>query len=327
MILDHLIAMTIAFCLDLAVGDPPNWPHPVRWMGSLIAFFEKRLNHGALRRISGICMLVLVLLVVGFVTGLLVFAGYRVNPAAGILLESILICATISQTSLKKAALEVYDPLKTGDLAEARTKLSFIVGRDTDSLDEGEIARGAIETVAENTSDGITAPLFWAFIGGAPLAMLYRAVNTCDSMVGYKNERYQEFGWAAAKLDDFVNWIPSRLTGMLMLLGNRSANIQKKHAWILLFRDAKKHPSPNSGWGEAAVAAILGIQLGGINYYNGILSNRAKMGDAIYPIKGEHIRNAISIMGKTVRFFLLLLWIGGMSLEVAFAWIKSAISL
>lgn len=327
MILDHLIAMTIAFCLDLAVGDPPNWPHPVRWMGSLIAFFEKRLNHGALRRISGICMLVLVLLVVGFVTGLLVFAGYRVNPAAGILLESILICATISQTSLKKAALEVYDPLKTGDLAEARTKLSFIVGRDTDSLDEGEIARGAIETVAENTSDGITAPLFWAFIGGAPLAMLYRAVNTCDSMVGYKNERYREFGWAAAKLDDLVNWIPSRLTGMLMLLGNRSANIQKKHAWILLFRDAKKHPSPNSGWGEAAVAAILGIQLGGINYYNGILSNRAKMGDAIYPIKGEHIRNAISIMGKTVRFFLLLLWIGGMSLEVAFAWIKSAISL
>lgn len=327
MILDHLIAMTIAFCLDLAVGDPPNWPHPVRWMGSLIAFFEKRLNHGALRRISGICMLVLVLFVVGFVTGLLVFAGYRVNPAAGILLESILICATISQTSLKKAALEVYDPLKTGDLAEARTKLSFIVGRDTDSLDEGEIARGAIETVAENTSDGITAPLFWAFIGGAPLAMLYRAVNTCDSMVGYKNERYREFGWAAAKLDDLVNWIPSRLTGMLMLLGNRSANIQKKHAWILLFRDAKKHPSPNSGWGEAAVAAILGIQLGGINYYNGILSNRAKMGDAIYPIKGEHIKNTISIMGKTVRFFLLLLWIGGMSLEVAFAWIKSAISL
>lgn len=327
MILDHLIAMTIAFCLDLAVGDPPNWPHPVRWMGSLIAFFEKRLNHGALRRISGIYMLVLVLFVVGFVTGLLVFVGYRVNPAAGILLESILICATISQTSLKKAALEVYDPLKTGDLAEARTKLSIIVGRDTDSLDEGEVARGAIETVAENTSDGITAPLFWAFIGGAPLAMLYRAVNTCDSMVGYKNERYQEFGWAAAKLDDFVNWIPSRLTGMLMLLGNRSASIQKKHAWILLFRDAKKHPSPNSGWGEAAVAAILGIQLGGINYYNGILSNRAKMGDAIYPIKGEHIKNAISIMGKTVRFFLLLLWIGGMSLEVAFAWIKSAISL
>ena len=149
------------------------------------------------------------------------------------------------------------------------------------SLDEGEISRGAIETVAENTSDGVTAPLFWALLGGAPLAMVYRATNTCDSMVGYKNERYKEFGWASAKWDDVMNWIPSRLTGMIMLLGNRPEKISYRKAWTILFRDAKKHPSPNSGWGEAAVASILGIQLGGINYYKGIISNRAKMGDPL----------------------------------------------
>lgn len=327
MILNHLIAITIAFCLDLLVGDPPNWPHPVRWIGSLIAFLEKRLNRGLLRKISGTLMLLLVLCIVGLLTGLLVFAGYKIHTAAGILLEGILICATISPTSLKKAALEVFHPLKEGNLAEARTQLSYIVGRDTDFLDEGEIARGAIETVAENTSDGVTAPLFWALIGGAPLAMMYRAINTCDSMVGYRNDRYREFGWASAKLDDIVNWIPSRLTGILMLLGNKGRKIQKQHAWTILFRDAKRHPSPNSGWGEAAVAAILGIQLGGINYYNGVISNRAKMGDAIYPIEAEHINNAISIMRKTVCLFVFCLWIGGMSLEMAFTWIKSAISL
>jgi adenosylcobinamide-phosphate synthase len=324
MIVHHLIAITIAYFIDKLVGDPPHWPHPVRWIGWLISFFEKRLNHGKSKRLKGVAMLLFVLLIVCLFVFLLVEISYHIHPIAGIIVESIFIAATISQKSLKEASLDVYGPLEKGDLAVARIKLSYIVGRDTETLNEGEIARGAIETVAENTSDGVTAPLFWALIGGAPLAMVYRATNTCDSMVGYVNDRYKDFGWASAKWDDVMNWIPSRITGILMLIGTKPIKMEYRRAWVILFRDAKKHPSPNSGWGEAAVAAILGIQLGGINYYKGVLSNRAKMGDPLDPIQAGHILLANRILDKTVFLFLLLLWIGGMVLEMAFTWIKSA---
>jgi adenosylcobinamide-phosphate synthase len=291
----------------------------------MISFLEKRLNNGKSKRIKGAVMLLLVLMVSFTFVVIIVFVGYKFHPLIGIAVESIIIATTIAQKSLKDASLEVYRPLVKGDLDEARMKLSYIVGRDTESLNEGEIARGTIETVAENTSDGVTAPLFWALLGGAPLAMVYRATNTCDSMVGHLNDRYREFGWASAKWDDVMNWIPSRLTGIIMLLGKRPEYISYQHAWMILFRDAKKHPSPNSGWGEAAVAAILGIQLGGINYYKGMVSNRAKMGEPLHPIQAEHILKANSILGKTVFLFLLLLWIGGMMIEMAFTWIESSV--
>jgi adenosylcobinamide-phosphate synthase len=325
MIIYHLVAITIAYLIDMFIGDPPNWPHPVRWIGKMITFFEKRLNKGDSKQLKGVGMLLFVLLSVYIIALVLVETGYGIHPIVGVLVESIIISTTIAQKSLKGAALEVYRPLSKGGLSEARTKLSYIVGRDTESLDEGEIARGTIETVAENTSDGVTAPIFWALLGGAPLAMVYRAANTCDSMVGHMNNRYIEFGWASAKWDDVMNWLPSRLTGMLMLLGQRPDSITYKKAWTILFRDAKKHPSPNSGWGEAAVAAILGIQLGGINYYQGIVSNRAKMGDPIQPIQADHIIQANHILSKTVLLFLLLLWIGGILLDLAVAWIESTI--
>ena len=325
MIIYHLIAITIAYLIDMFIGDPPNWPHPVRWIGKMITFFEKRLNKGKSKQLKGVGMLLFVLLSVYIIALVLVETGYGIHPIVGVLVESIIISTTIAQKSLKGAALEVYRPLSKGGLSEARTKLSYIVGRDTESLDEGEIARGTIETVAENTSDGVTAPMFWALLGGAPLAMVYRAANTCDSMVGHMNNRYIEFGWASAKWDDVMNWLPSRLTGMIMLLGQRPDSITYKKAWTILFRDAKKHPSPNSGWGEAAVAAILGIQLGGINYYQGIVSNRAKMGDPIQPIQADHIIQANHILSKTVLLFLLLLWIGGILLDLAVAWIESTI--
>ncbi len=272
-------------------------------------------------------MLLLVLLACFSIVWILVLIGYKISPVVGVLLESIIITSTIAQKSLKEASIDVYQPLKKGELDEARKKLSYIVGRDTEALDEGEISRAAIETVAENTSDGVTAPLFWAFVGGAPLAMVYRATNTCDSMVGYINNRYKQFGWASAKWDDVMNWIPSRLTGMIMLLGKRPEKTNYRKAWTILYRDAKKHPSPNSGWGEAAVAAILGIQLGGINYYKGIVSNRAKMGDPLQPINKEHILKSNSILSRTAFLFLLFLWIGGTVFDLAFTWFQSAISL
>lgn len=323
----HLLSITLAYFWDLMIGDPPNWPHPVKWMGAMISFFEKRLNQGEKKRLKGFMMLAAILLTTFSVVSLVVFIAYKIHPVVGILVESFIISAAIAQKSLKQAALEVYQPLKKGDIKAARTHLSYIVGRDTDTLAEGEIARGAIETVAENTSDGVTAPLFWALIGGAPLALVYRATNTCDSMVGYLNDRYKEFGWASAKWDDVMNWIPSRITGVLMLLGNTPKKMSYPKAWSCFFRDARKHPSPNSGWGEAAVAVIIGIQLGGINYYKGLISNRAKMGEAIQPIKAEHIRNANTILSRTVFLFLLFLWAGGMIINVAIAWFQSSISL
>lgn len=320
MIIHHLIALTLAVLIDLIIGDPPNWPHPVRWMGSLIAKLEKSWNKGHAKKRSGIYMLITVLLVVGSISYLIVYISYSLHLVVGIIVEALLISTAIAQRSLKEAALTVYTPLEKRDVKAAREKLSYIVGRDTDQLDEPEIVRATVETVAENTSDGITAPLFWALIGGAPLALLYRAINTCDSMVGYRNEKYQDFGWASARLDDVVNWLPSRMTSICMLAGIRPEYNSSREAWKIVLRDAKKHPSPNSGWGEAAVASILGIQLGGINYYKGVVSNRATMGDPITMMEKAHILKTNQIVSRTIPIFILLLWLGGVCIEMADSW-------
>ncbi|MCQ6276938.1 cobalamin biosynthesis protein [Bacillus sp. V3B] len=320
MIIEHLLAITIAFVLDRIVGDPPSWPHPVKWIGALIYRLDKRYNKGPNRKWKGLMMLFIVLLVV-FVPALFISTvAYQIHPLVGIIVESILISTTMAQKSLKEAALEVYHPLQRNDFDEARVKLSYIVGRDTEKLDESEIVRGTVETVAENTSDGVTAPMFWAWVGGAPFALLYRAINTCDSMVGYKNDKYLDFGWASARMDDVVNWIPSRLTGFIMLLANRPKKTETRTAWRILYRDAKKHPSPNSGWCEAAAAALLGVQLGGINTYKGIVSNRALMGDPLDPLERNDIVKMNTILLQTTFFFLLILWLGGVFVDMAITW-------
>ncbi|WP_203363908.1 adenosylcobinamide-phosphate synthase CbiB [Bacillus sp. REN10] len=321
----HLLAMTLALIIDRLIGDPPQWPHPVRWIGSLIAFLEKRLNKGIQRRQKGVWMLLAVLLVTGGLSLLLISLSYVIHPIVGVLIEAIIISTTIACRSLKEAGASVYEPLQAGDLQEARVKLSYIVGRDTDNLDEADITRGAIETVAENTSDGVTAPLFWAFLLGGMGAMMYRAVNTCDSMVGYQNERYGEFGWASAKFDDIVNWFPARLTGWLMVWSYPESDYSKKQVWSIVRRDAKKHPSPNSGWCEAAVAAQLGIELGGMNTYKGQVSHRAKMGEPLHEKKAAHILLANKIMQRSSLLFLLTLWIGGLLYELARTWGESGL--
>jgi adenosylcobinamide-phosphate synthase len=222
---------------------------------------------------------------------------------------------------LREAAIKVYVPLSKGDLVEARKQLSWIVGRDTEGLAEPEVVRGTVETVAENTVDGITAPLFWAVIGGAPLALAYRAVNTLDSMVGYKNEKYLQFGWASARLDDVCNWVPAKVTSLCIWLSSVVINLftvasRNQGATRMLsgsaiqitLRDAPKHPSPNSGWSEAMVAGLLGIQLGGMNYYQGILSERARMGEPLRELHRGDIYQAITLMhGGWVIFLLLLI--------------------
>ncbi|WP_079508836.1 adenosylcobinamide-phosphate synthase CbiB [Mesobacillus jeotgali] len=325
MILNHLIAVTLAVVLDWFVGDPPDWPHPVKWMGTLIYKLDRTMNRGNGRKAKGTAMVAVVLLIIGSAAILVTSFFYYLHPAVGILMEAVLISTAIAQKSLKEAGLSVYHPLVDQDMEEARHKLSWIVGRDTDQLEEPEIVRATVETVAENTSDGITAPLFWAVIGGAPLALVYRAINTCDSMVGYKNEKYFDFGWASAKLDDLANWVPSRITSLCMVMMNRPLYNTRIAAWKVVRRDAKKHPSPNSGWGEAAVAAILGVQLGGINYYKGVISERATMGEALVTLEKNHILAANKIVTATVPLFLTVLWLGGILFEMAISWCQSTL--
>ncbi|WP_152656891.1 adenosylcobinamide-phosphate synthase CbiB [Oceanobacillus sp. CFH 90083] len=321
MIIYHLISITLAVILDRMIGDPPQWPHPVRWMGNFIAMLNQRLNHGKHRKQRGGLLLLLVVITVLSISLLISWGAYQLHAAAGIIVEACLIVTTIAQKDLGAAALRVYEPLTAGDIKCARYQVSMIVGRDTDELDEKEVTRAAVETVAESIGDGITSPLFWAFIGGAPLAILYRAVNTCDSMIGHKNERYRDFGRAAAKLDDMLNWIPSRITSFLMMLTNRTPHLKRKAAFYRWLTDAKKHPSPNSGYFEAAIALFLSVQLGGVNYYGGIKSERAHMGINMRELEKKDILHAIKIMERTVTAFVMMLWIGGGIVAAAGTWL------
>lgn len=202
--------------------------------------------------------------------------------------------------------MEVYRHLKQQDWPAARTSLGMIVGRDTAHLDEPEVVRGTVETVAENIVDAIVSPLFYALIGGAPLAMAYRAVNTLDSMVGYKNDKYLHLGWASARLDDVVNWIPARLTAILLIVGAWVMKLDAKGAARMVTRDARLHPSPNSGFPESAVAGALGIRLGGHNVYHGVASFRAYMGEATRPMEAEDIVQTSRLMFWSAGAFVVL---------------------
>lgn len=310
----HIIAIAIGLLLDRIIGDPPNWPHPVRWIGSLILKLTARLNKGRARKAKGFLLVFIVIGITFFAILAILIGAYSIHIGVGIAVESILIASGLAQKSLQEAAMDVYRPLIKKDLPAARQKLSWIVGRDTEKLDEKAITRGVVETVSENISDGITAPLFYAFLlAGAPGLWLYKAINTLDSMVGYKNEKYEEFGYASAKLDDIANYIPSRLTGyIIMLWGKKESALPFGHRMKGWWLDAKKHPSPNSGYLEAATAYQLGIQLGGINTYKGIVSNRALMGVGEVPLNPSHILSAISHLKTAVfLFWLWMMVIGG----------------
>lgn len=317
--LAHLIACTLGIVLDRLIGDPKRMPHPVKWIGSLIGWLTKRLNKGGFRKTKGA---LLVILVVGATTVsayAVVVVAYQVGIVFGILVEGLLISFGLAQKSLKQAAMEVYEPLTGGNLVQARVKLSWIVGRDTEKLSESEVTRGVVETVSENTSDGVTAPLFWAFLFGAAGIWMYKAVNTLDSMVAYKNKEFKEFGFVAAHTDDVFNYIPSRLTGLLILLTTQNETkhslYERMRGWLT---DAKKHPSPNSGYLEAATAYQLGVQLGGTNYYKGVVSKRATMGQKEVELAPRHIQLAVNHMYTVTAYFWLIgIMIGGVMIVIA----------
>jgi len=305
--------VVIAYFLDLLIGDPQGYPHPVRIIGSLIKeseniVFKHFKSEYGLKIMGYIMTAFIVSFVFLFNYYLVLFSGF-INLYLKFVVNVLLIYTTIAAKDLAKASWNVYEPLINGQLKDARKNLSFIVSRDTEMLDYEDIARGTIETISENISDGIIAPLLYAFIGGAPLAMAYKAASTLDSMVGYKNEKYKYFGYASAKLDDILNFIPSRLTGVLIVLSSFLLGYDYKNSWRIFKRDRLKHESPNSAHGEAAVAGALNIQLGGLNYYFKKPEIKPTLGDKKQRIKPFHIQQSIKIMYVTSFLGVMIFYI------------------
>lgn len=301
--------LALAFLLDQLIGDPRYLPHPVVLTGRLIDWLDKRLNDpgkpaGVLLLRGG--LLVLLVLLVVYAAALLLLQFFSLLPSvlAG-LLTVILLKSALAARGLADAALAVLRPLEAANLADARLALSGIVGRDTAELSKTEVARAAVETVAENTVDGVTAPLFYALLGGLPLALLYKAVNTMDSMLGYKNERYLHFGTAAARLDDLANWLPARLSVPVILLSAALLRLDTASAWKAVRLDGRKHQSPNSGLPEALFAGALGITLGGESRYGGRVVQRPPLWSAGRAAEPADIRSAVRLMRLTSLLFLL----------------------
>ena len=310
----HLLALLIGFCLDLLLGDPYWAPHPVRVVGALISGLERGLRRvfpssprGELAA-GGVLVVLTLFIPTGF-TVLLLWACGQLSPWLTLGLESLLSYQLLAAKSLSDESRKVYEALKTGDLNQARQAVSMIVGRDTASLDEAGVTRAAVETVAENASDGVVAPLLFLAIGGAPLGVFYKAVNTMDSMVGYKNDRYLDFGRAAARLDDAVNFLPARLAGVLMCLAARPAGFDGKNAWKIFLRDRKKHKSPNSAHTEAAAAGALDIQLGGSSFYFGKRVEKPTIGDPLRPVEPADILRCNRLM-YAAAFLAMVLFCG-----------------
>ena len=307
----HLAAIIAGFILDLIFGDPHWLPHPICLIGNLIGFIERNLrprlepNKGAL--LLGGALMVIIVLVISFVVPMaILLAAGMVSPWLAFALETLMCYQIFATKCLRDESMKVYTALHNHDLADARVKLSWIVGRDTQNLDEEEITKGAVETVAENTADGIIAPMFYMFLGGVPLAFLYKGINTMDSMVGYKNDKFLYFGRCAAKLDDLANLLPARITGLVMIGAAFVLGLDGKNAWKIFWRDRYNHLSPNSAMTESVTAGALNIQLGGDHFYFGKLVHKDTIGDDIRPVCPEDIVKTNRLLYMTAVLCLVL---------------------
>lgn len=306
-----MIVAVVALLFDAMIGDPRSKFHPVVLMGKLISFLEKRLlrtEDSPLKKVckGGVLVYAVVISVMLIGVGIELLTREISNLAAQIFIQALVLSFMISPKSLAREGYGIYLLLEHDELDYARKKVSWIVGRDTENLNEAEVTRATVETVSENTVDGIISPLFFFAIGGIPLAMFYRAVNTMDSMIGYKSEKYFFFGQIAAKLDDVANYIPARITGLLFVCSAFLLQLDYKNAFAMMKRDAKKHPSPNGGWAEATVAGALNVRLGGTNYYFGEPHFRAYMGEPNESLEASHILGAIRLMYTATILFLII---------------------
>lgn len=304
-----LLACITGFALDFIFGDPVQIYHPIRIIGNLIQWLEgilRRLFNGKHERFAGGILCLLVIFISAGIPFMCLVIARQIHPLLQYALESFWCFQLLAAKSLRTESLKVAKELEKGDLESARTAVSMIVGRDTKQLDADGIVRAAVETVAENTSDGVTAPLLYMLLGGAVLGFCYKAVNTMDSMVGYKNEKYRDFGYAAAKLDDLLNYIPARLSALFMVLAAFLTGMDGRQAWKIWRRDRHKHASPNSAQTEAACAGALQIQLAGDAWYFGKLHKKEYIGDALRPVENSDIKKSAVLMYGTAILVMLV---------------------
>lgn len=306
--------LLLAVLFDWLLGDPPSWPHPVKWMGTLIAKEEalvRRIVRSRRALFFGGAMIVLCNLLFAFGLPFAALHVLKPFPLAYHALNIYLLYACLAARCLRDEAMKVAQAFAQG-IEAARQRLSFIVGRDTAQLDEPDIVRATVETVAENTSDGVIAPLLYAMIGSAPLAMTYKMVNTMDSMLGYLNDKYRDIGYFPAKMDDVWNVVPARLTGLLMILGSLF-RFDVNNGWRVMRRDRRNHKSPNCGYPESAVAGLLGVRLGGENIYFGERIWKPTIGDAMRPLERADIARAAEIMFRAeilgIVLYAVLAWL------------------
>lgn len=295
------LALVLGFFIDLLVGDPRWLYHPVRIIGNGISFLEScfRRRFPATQkgeRMGGFLLVILICAGSALVPLGILYVAYEIHTLLGIGMETFFCYQMLAVKSLKQESMRVFEELEKGDLQGARYAVSMIVGRDTQSLDEAGVTKAAVETIAENTSDGIIAPLFYMAIGGPVLMFFYKGVNTMDSMVGYKNEKYLNFGRYAAKLDDILNYIPARISAWLMIAGARVLGFDSKNAVKIFKRDRYNHASPNSAQTEAVMAGALDVQLAGNAYYFGKLCEKPTIGDAIRPVEKKDIPRANQLL-------------------------------
>lgn len=303
----YALPMLVGFVIDIFIGDPYNFPHPIRAIGTLIAKLEKfvRSRFKNLRR-GGTFLALTVLIVSTLIPLAVLFVCYKINIFFGLAVESVMCWQLVAARCLQKESMKVCHAVEEKNIEKARQAVSMIVGRDTDVLDETGIVKAAVETVAENTSDGVTAPIMYIALGGAPLGFFYKAANTMDSMIGYTNEKYIDIGRFAAKLDDVLNFIPSRLTALMMILSAYMLGADGKNAARIWKRDRRKHASPNSAQTESVCAGALDIRLAGDAYYFGELHKKEFIGDDIRTPESEDIRRANRLMYCTSVIVLIV---------------------
>lgn len=306
-----LCALILGFCLDLLIGDPHGIPHPAALIGKLIDVTEKGMRKAFPKTVrgenfAGAAIWLIVVTVSTALPALLLWLAYSANRWLGLALETVMCAQILATKSLRQESMKVYDALQTGDLEKARHAVSMIVGRDTQRLDEAGVTRAAVETVAENTSDGIIAPMLFLAIGGAPLGFFYKAVNTMDSMLGYVEMPYKNVGLVPAKMDDFFNFLPARISALLMLAAGTVLGMDGKNGWKIFRRDRYHHASPNSAQTESVCAGLLGLRLAGDAWYHGVLHKKKYIGDPLREIEPGDIPKACRLLYATAFLGLAL---------------------
>ena len=305
------LALVIGFCIDLLIGDPHSIPHPVVGIGKLISALEKRLRRlfpktGRGEIAAGGVLWVLVVVICTAIPAGILYLCHRLSPWLRLTVESIMCWQILATKSLKDESMNVYKALESGDLERSRHAVSMIVGRDTARLDDAGVTRAAVETVAENTSDGVVAPMLFLALGGAPLGFFYKAINTMDSMLGYVEMPYKNIGLVPAKMDDLANYFPSRLSALLMLAAGFLLGFDAKNGWRIFRRDRFNHASPNSAQTESVCAGLLGVRLAGDAWYHGVLHRKQYIGDGNREITHRDIPLTCRLMYLTALLTLLL---------------------